>query len=145
MDRVVRRVIELIDERAELRQGVHEAIAFVTERVGETAIASASTTAIIDAVMRRFDLARHFSTIHSAEHEPYGKPHPGVYLTAAAKLGARPEACIALEDSINGVIAAKAARMTCIAIPEVEERTAFGVADLVLDSLLEIPTRWAEL
>ncbi len=56
--------------------------------------------------------------IYSAEEEVYGKPHPGVYLSTAHKLGCLPHQCVALEDSLNGVIAAKAALMKCIAIPE---------------------------
>ncbi|HEX5500151.1 MAG TPA: HAD-IA family hydrolase, partial [Thermomicrobiales bacterium] len=78
-----------------------------------------------------------FQVVQSAEHEPYGKPHPGVYIEAARRLGLPPTQCLAFEDSPNGVIAAKAARMACIAVPDpalVGDRR-FGAADLILPSL----------
>jgi sugar-phosphatase len=85
-------------------------------------------------------LAKEFSVVHSAEEEPYGKPHPGVYLGAAAKLGVDPTRCLAWEDAGAGVLAAKAARMVCVAVPEPAERSrpAFVIADAVLGSLAEV-------
>ena len=78
--------------------------------------------------------------MHSAEDEPYGKPHPAVFLTTAAELGAAPRQCLVWEDAPAGVLAAKAASMACIAVPEHGEghHPAFGLADLVVDSLLEV-------
>jgi sugar-phosphatase len=63
-----------------------------------------------------------------------------VYLTAASKLGAPPKRCLAWEDAPAGVVAAKAASMACIAVPEPGEGAdpAFGLADLVVDSLEEV-------
>ena len=81
-----------------------------------------------------------FALIHSAEDEEYGKPHPAVYLTAASKLGVAPKRCLAWEDAPAGVVAAKAASMTCIADPESGEGgdPPFALADLVVDSLEEV-------
>lgn len=147
VEAVVERVAGSIRERGEILPAVEEVIAFIEPRVGAMAIASSSTTRVIEAVMQTFDLDGHFATIHSAENEPYGKPHPGVFITAATKVKAAPEHCIALEDSLNGVIAAKAARMTCIAVPNADsiERERFSVADLVLGSLGELADRWNEI
>jgi beta-phosphoglucomutase-like phosphatase (HAD superfamily) len=63
-----------------------------------------------------------------------------VFLTAASKLGATPRHCLVWEDAPAGVLAAKAASMACIAVPEPGEghHPAFGLADLVLDSLVEM-------
>jgi beta-phosphoglucomutase-like phosphatase (HAD superfamily) len=63
-----------------------------------------------------------------------------VFLTAAAKLGAVPRQCLVWEDAPAGVLAAKAASMACIAVPEHGEghHPAFGLADLVVDSLLQV-------
>jgi sugar-phosphatase len=58
-----------------------------------------------------FGLRDNFDALASAEKLPYSKPHPQVYLDCAAKLGVDPLACVALEDSVNGMIASKAARM----------------------------------
>jgi HAD superfamily hydrolase (TIGR01509 family) len=145
---IVRRVIELVGERGALKPGVHQALAFA-ERAGlRTALASSSPSAIIAAVLEKFALRPRFEVVHSAEGEPHGKPHPGVYLHTAEKLGVRPEECAAVEDSPNGVLAAKAARMTCVAIPEPALRghRFFAIADAVIESLdglaeaLEPPT-----
>lgn len=57
-----------------------------------------------------------------------------MYMTAAAKLGVAPTRCLAVEDSLNGVLSAKAARMRVIAVPETPARP-FGVAEVVLGSL----------
>lgn len=147
VEAVVDKVASLIRERGRVLPGVEETIAFVRQRVGAMAIASSSTTEVIKAVMETLDLERHFDVIHSAENERYGKPHPGVFLSAAAKAGAASERCVAIEDSLNGVIAAKAARMTCVAVPQEHggELDRFAVADLVVRSLGDLPGRWDEL
>ncbi|MBA3450322.1 MAG: HAD-IA family hydrolase, partial [Chloroflexia bacterium] len=101
------------------------------------AIASSSSSEIIAAVLETLGLAHYFRVAQSAEHEPFGKPHPGVYIEAARALGIEPWRCLAFEDSPNGVIAAKAARMTCIAVPDpaLANDRRFGAADLILPSL----------
>ena len=78
--------------------------------------------------------------MHSAEFEPYGKPHPGVFLSAASSLGVRPTRCLVFEDSPAGVLAAKAASMFVVAVPTPEDRgdPVVAVADLILSSLEEL-------
>ena len=75
--------------------------------------------------------------MRSAEGEPYGKPHPGIFLRTATDLGVDATACLVVEDSLNGVIAAKAARMTCVAVPEDHpaQDARFVIANAVLPSL----------
>lgn len=134
--RLVALVVEKIGE-GELKAGAREALAFVARQGVRVALASSSAYAIINTVLDRFELREAFEVVYSAQEEPYGKPHPGVYLTAARKLGMAPPACVALEDSLAGVIAAKAARMKCIAVPEAKD-SRFVLADVVLASLLEV-------
>lgn len=73
-----------------------------------------------------------------------GKPHPAVYLTAARLLDVSPSRCLAVEDSVNGTLSAKAARMHVIAVPEVaagaDVKRAFGIADVILPSLTQFDT-----
>jgi mannitol-1-/sugar-/sorbitol-6-/2-deoxyglucose-6-phosphatase len=103
-------------------------------------VASSSQYRLIDTALEHFGLRHHFALVHSAQDEQWGKPHPAVFLTAAAKLGAARRRCLVWEDAPAGVLAAKAATMACIAVPEhgEEGRPAFGLADLVLGSLLEM-------
>ena len=137
---IVERVIALVLERGALKPGVGRALDFARSAGLRTALASSSPSAIIDAVLGRFGLRPRFEVVHSAEGEPYGKPHPGVYIRTAERLGVRPGECAAVEDSPNGVLAAKAAGMRCIAVPEPALRGHpwLAIADAVVDSLDEI-------
>ena len=106
------------------------------------AIASSSTPAVIDALLAALGLADVFGVRVSGEDPEvrHSKPAPDVYLTAAARLGVRPAACLAIEDSGPGVVAAKRAGMTCIAVPNHwTMHQDFRDADVVLDSLRYFP------
>ena len=109
-------------------------------------MASSTPMALIVRCLKHFGLLERFAAIHSAEFEEYGKPHPGVFLSAAVSLGMAPSACLVLEDSAAGVLAAKAATMTVIAVPVAEDRArpAFAIADLVLSSLEELTPEWLD-
>ncbi len=147
-EKIVEEVISQIEENGILMTGVEESLEFFKHKRTKFALASSSAYKIISAVVDKFDLRRRFEVIYSAEEEEFGKPHPGIYLTAARKLGVNPKECLAIEDSRNGVLAAKAARMKCIAIPEPPVRSDpfFSIADRVLDSLLEIDNDvWSRL
>jgi sugar-phosphatase len=114
--------------------GAVEMVRFCAGQGVRLAVASSSPEELITAALDRLGLAPLIETCHSAMDEEYGKPHPAVYLTAAAKLGVPPLDCVAVEDSLNGVISAKAARMRCVAIPD-RPAPAFAVADVVLPDL----------
>ncbi len=137
---IVDRVIELILAKGELKPGAEHAIDLCEERGLPLAVASSSEYRLIDAALEHFDLRRRFALVHSAEDEAYGKPHPAVFLTTAAQLDAPARRCLVWEDAPAGVLAAKAATMACIAVPEDGEgdHPAFGLADLVVGSLLEV-------
>jgi sugar-phosphatase len=144
-DEIVRGVIDAIATRGEPKAGAVEALDFLAGQPVRLAIASSSYYRVIAAVLDRLDLAHRFEVVHSAEDERNGKPHPAVYLTAAAKLSVDPAQCLAIEDSPNGVVSAKAAGMACLAVPD--EGTAadvrFAQADAVLTSLADLPDNWA--
>ncbi|MGM9992577.1 MAG: hexitol phosphatase HxpB [Candidatus Bruticola sp.] len=141
------RVAELVQEKGTKLPGVMEAISFLQDRKLRLALASSSSYMLINAVLEALSLRNIFSVICSAEKETYGKPHPAVYIHTAQALGIDPVDCLAIEDSINGVFAAKAAKMTCVAIPEpaMRHNKKFAAADLKLNSLLELPHRYNEL
>ena len=92
------------------------------------AVASSSPMVLIDAALQGLGLARTFEVVVSAENEVLGKPRPGVYLRAAKELTVDADACLAIEDSLNGTLAAKAARMSCCSIPEPRDWRGTGSA-----------------
>jgi HAD superfamily hydrolase (TIGR01509 family) len=136
-DELINTMVELLNEGGLALPGVYETVAQIEELGLPMAIASSSPQRIIDAVMHNLDIHRKLHVIYSAQYEEYGKPHPGVYITVAKKLGIAPEFCLAFEDSVNGVLSAKAAKMKCIAVPEIsnESDNRFGIADIILNSL----------
>ncbi|MCC0176214.1 hexitol phosphatase HxpB [Waterburya agarophytonicola K14] len=137
---IVVKVIELIYLKGKPLPGVDYAISFVRQKQVKIALASSSSLKIIQATLEKLNLTEVFTEIYSAESEILGKPHPGVYLTTANKLNVTPQECLALEDSLNGVLAAKAAQMKCIAIPELGQQNnlRFAIADKILRSLTEL-------
>lgn len=137
---IVAKVIELIHLKGKPLAGVRQAISFVRQKQVKIALASSSATIIIQAALQKLKLTDVFEQIYSAETELFGKPHPGVYLTTASKLNVLPQECLAIEDSLNGVLAAKAAQMKCIAIPEPlqYDNPKFAIADIILKSLEQL-------
>ena len=139
------RVGELVESEGRLMPGAMRALDLTSER-GPIALASSTPRALIHRCLEHFDLATRFASVHSAEFEPFGKPHPGVFLTAAASLNVTAKDCLVFEDSAVGVLAAKAGSMTTVAVPTGEDRRQpeFALADLVLDSLEDLTTDWLD-
>lgn len=144
--RVVERLISLVREKGAGLAGIGAALTCFRSLGLRLALASSSTHRIIEAALDRLELTDAFEVVLSADDEPAGKPDPAIYLSAASALRVPPQSCIALEDSLNGVLAAKAAGMTCIAIPTgVLDYPAGGPqADLTLGSLEQISAEVVE-
>jgi sugar-phosphatase len=134
-----RRVTDLIDTRATALPGAVETVETLAAAGYPLGLASSSSSEIIAAAVGKIGVAERLRVLQSAEHEPYGKPHPAVYIEAARRLGVPAERCVAFEDSPAGLLAAKAARMRCIAVPDPAMRSdrGFCIADLVLASLTD--------
>jgi sugar-phosphatase len=132
---------EEIKNKAPLMPGVLEAITFAQSKNYKIGLASASPMAMIEMVLKKFDLVSSFDFYHSAELEEFNKPHPAVYLTVAKKLKIPIENCLILEDSGNGVKGAIASGAQVIAIPSHEEfkEAKFDQAHLKISSLTFLP------
>lgn len=117
-DKIMLRMVELIHENGEPLPGVLETTAFLRERGMKIGLATSSYTILIDAVLETLKIRDRFDVIHSAENERYGKPHPAVYIHVAEQFKVDPTRCLVIEDSLNGVIAGKAAKMKVVCIPE---------------------------
>ncbi|MFN6943515.1 MAG: hexitol phosphatase HxpB [Cytophagaceae bacterium] len=134
---VLNRMDELIRTSGQAMPGVYEVIKMLDSRGIDMAIASSSSFKLIHAVVNKLNLKPYLKFVHSAEKEDYGKPHPAIYIHTARQLGREPHECLVFEDSFNGLIAAKAARMHTIAIPDAASfaQTRFDIADFKLASL----------
>jgi sugar-phosphatase len=138
--RLVERVAELVAREGRPLRGVETALAAARAIAGGVALASSSPMRVIEATLARLGLGGAFDVVQSAQTEPYGKPHPGIFIRTAERLGAAALDCVVIEDSMTGVIAAKAARMACVAVPcdHPKHEARFAVADLVIGSLEEL-------
>ncbi len=106
-------------------------------RVG---LASSSAREWVESHLATLGLLDHFECIRCRGDAPRVKPAPDLYLAAMAGLGLRPEEAMALEDSPNGVTAAKAAGLFCAAVPHgPTAHLDFSHADVILPSLAAVP------
>jgi len=114
---IIVKMVNLINNQSSPLPGVIETLDFLKSKT-PIGLATSSPQKLIDAVLNTLDVKEYFTAIQSAETETHGKPHPAVFLSAAKKMNVRPENCLVIEDSLNGIIAAKAARMEVVCIPE---------------------------
>jgi HAD superfamily hydrolase (TIGR01509 family) len=136
---VVRRLERIYREELPLRPGAREAVEGAAGR-WPLGLASSSNREIIDLFLELTGLGRYFQATVSSEEVKRGKPAPDVYLETARRLGVAPTRCAAIEDSENGIRAAKAAGMRTIALPNEAyppSPEALGEADVVVGSLDE--------
>lgn len=117
--------------------GVESALDMLRLEGLKIGLASSSPLRMITALTDHFGITEKFDVITSADAVALGKPHPGVFLHCAGLLYSSPLSCLVLEDSLNGVIAAKAARMKVIAIPDARhfDDARFAIADAKLRSM----------
>jgi len=107
------------------------------------AVATSSVSASARPFLDRHQLTAFFDLIVTGDEIEHGKPHPDIYLRAAAKLDVAADACLVIEDALAGIAAAKAAKMRVTAIPDrrfVDPREYEKEADYLLGSLSEIPS-----
>ena len=111
------------------------------------AVASSSSVDHVDGHLDTHGLLDRFPVRATGDEVPLTKPDPAVYLLACERLGVDPTAAVAIEDSVNGVTAAKAAGMAAVAVPgTLTLGMDFAAADLVVGSCVELtPARLAAL
>jgi HAD superfamily hydrolase (TIGR01509 family) len=130
-------------EAEELRPGIAEYLAAARQQGLKRAIVSSSTRGWVDMHLERLEEAGGWDAILTADRDPArAKPAPVLYLEALERLDVAPDEAVAFEDSPNGVLAAKAAGVFCLAIPNEVTRElglAEAGADILLDSLADLP------
>ena len=141
LEKAAKQIVDLVNEKIKLRgvmkPGVHHIVNFFHERKFKIGLATSSPLSVVKNVAQLLKIEPYLQAVTSAEHLEYGKPHPQVYLDCARQLNSSPLECVCFEDSINGMIAAKAARMKCVVVPEhsAQKSEKWALADLKLSSL----------
>jgi HAD superfamily hydrolase (TIGR01509 family) len=126
-------------EDLELLEGVENLIKNLHENGVELILASSASKVTIDRVFRRFGLHSYFSNIVSGEDFPKSKPHPAIFEFAASLSKAPKENCIVIEDSTNGVLAAKAAGIYCVGYNSIHSKLQdLSKADLIINHFNEL-------
>lgn len=144
-DKVVTRVIEMIQSQDCTMSGVQEFIQTLKSKAYKIGLATNAPLRVAHVVLEKLQVRELFDTVHSSEFETQGKPHPAVYLTSAKNLGVSPEHCIAIEDSQSGLKAAKEAGMQTIIFTNNDESIHSNLADFkILDFNTDFPAVFGE-
>jgi HAD superfamily hydrolase (TIGR01509 family) len=135
---VVRAMVErYLAEGAPRIPGAVETVERVAREL-PVAVASSGHPDVIAAALESLGIGPLFGAVASSDEVATGKPEPDVYLLAAKRLGAAPEGCLVVEDSLNGVLAGRAAGMFVVLVPNAAIPPAPGArqaASLVLDRI----------
>lgn len=122
-----------------LLDGVEDLIKDLYQNGLQLVLASSSATVTINRIFNRFELHKYFSNIVSGEDFPESKPHPAIFLKAAALSKTPVENCIVIEDSTNGIIAAKSAGIYCIGYDSFHSKLQdYSLADRVIKDFNEL-------
>lgn len=141
-------IIDNSKQHASVMPGIKEHLAYLQSKHIPIGVATSSPHRMAHTLLEHFGIASAFEHISTGDQVPLGKPHPAVYLDCAKKLNIPSYQCIAVEDSINGMVAAKAARMKVVAIPDAHKfnHPAFGLADLLYKKMSNMPlAAWTSL
>ena len=137
---IMSEMVRLIFERGSPLSGVHEALDFFKAAGVKIGLATSSYKVLLNATLKKLEISHFFNVALSAENLPYGKPHPEVYLQTAKALNISPQNCLVIEDSLNGVISGKSAKMAVVAVPENSHsmNEKLILADYIISDLTEL-------
>jgi HAD superfamily hydrolase (TIGR01509 family) len=131
---------DLVRRSVDARPGAVELVDRLRELRVPLGLASNSPRFLVDDALATAAMTDAFDAIVTSDDVELAKPAPDIYLLACERLGVAPADALALEDSASGVAAAKAAGLTCIAVPQFAE-TDVSAADRIVDSLEELIER----
>lgn len=135
---------EAFDSKADLYllDGVEDLIKDLYSNGMQLVLASSSATVTINRIFDRFGLHQYFTHIVSGEDFPKSKPHPAIFLKAAELAQTPVENCIVIEDSTNGIKAAKAAGIYCVGYDSFHSKMQdYSLADMVISDFRELSYR----
>jgi sugar-phosphatase len=136
---IIQKALDKIGAKAVPMPGYRDVLEFFYERGFKIGLATSSPTSLIQIVVDKLDIRKYFKTFSSAEGLMYSKPHPQVYLECLARLDSPSLQSLCFEDSFNGMISVKAARMKCVIIPAAAlyDHPKWGAADLKIAALTD--------
>lgn len=109
-------MLKLLGEDLVVMPGLNELLQWLRPRC-RLALATGSSNVLMECIIGQLALEPVFEVMQCSDGIPFGKPNPAIYLRTIERLGVRPEECIVLEDSSNGVRAGRAAGCYVIAVP----------------------------
>ena len=119
MNRCVARLSQRVEnEGVPLKPGVREILSFLHERNIPVGLATSTHRSRTDRRLELCGLGAYFQAVTTGDEVSRGKPDPEIYLTTCRKLGLAPETCLAVEDSKNGILSARAAGMSVSMVPD---------------------------
>ena len=122
--------------------GVGDYLASAKDMGLRLAVASSSSPGWAVGHLEQRSLLHYFEFVLSHGDVTNGKPDPELYTMSLTRLGVRPQNAFAIEDSVNGLTAAKAAGLQCVVVPNPMTRGMdFGLADICLDALSDLPLK----
>jgi len=138
---IVNNLNTLLKAEGKAMDGAYDALVLARDKGFKTGLATSSSYQLMETVLEITKTGHLFDCTISAEHLEYAKPHPMVFLKCATTIGVKPAHCMVVEDSINGIIAGKAAGMKVVGVPDPHalQKDKFAIADILLDNMSELP------
>lgn len=139
---IMNNLFELIENEGKPIEGILEIFKFCRDKKLKIGLATSSSEKLMNVVLNKLQIAHIFDSAVSAQHLKYGKPNPEVFLLCANNIGIDPFNCLVIEDSVTGAIAAKAAQMTLVVVPDegTKHQEKFAIADHNLSNMHEVLT-----
>lgn len=130
---------DLVPSQLESFPGVHELISACRQANLRMAVASSADRIKVVANLQKIELpVQTWDVVVTGENVQYKKPAPDIFLFAAQRLGVTPAECVVVEDAVNGIQAAKAAGMRCVAVAQTFPAALLHEADLVRDTIADV-------
>ncbi|PHR50003.1 MAG: 2-deoxyglucose-6-phosphatase [Fluviicola sp.] len=146
VDEIMAEMTHVILSKGKAMKGVVELLEYLKDTGFKIGLATSSYEVLLNATLKVLGLEKCFDVTNSAQNLTYGKPHPEIYIKTAFDLNTVPEKCLVIEDSLNGVIAGKAAKMKVIAVPDGTHGydPKIALADKVCTDLIEVLSLFRE-
>jgi beta-phosphoglucomutase len=131
--------LSLIPSQLKAFPGVHQLFDTCRGAGLRLAVASSGDKIKVLANLEKIELPeKMWDTVVTAEHVVHKKPAPDIFLAASQILGVEPAACVVVEDAVNGIQAAKAAGMRCVAVAQTFPAERLQEADVVRGGIINV-------